>query len=111
MKPIITTKYNGVDLTISNFIERKFCQQEIGRCDIKGRPIKEGDIIVDAGRIDQPEVVVYNKRACAFCFDTGYNDTEAYSFAHGWGESQLNEPEEAFEIVGTIYGTVTTVVC
>lgn len=100
-KKVITTQFNEIELEIFNLTDRRFQAEPIGRCDIKQTPIKEGDIIAVLGKLDWGGVVIYNNQACGFCFES--EDIGTASFAHGWGESQESEPEEAWEILGSIY--------
>ena len=101
MKKIKNLEIRGVKLEIFNFESRRFCQNEIGRSDINGISIKEGDVIAVFGSIGHGGVVVYNDTGCGFCFE--HEKMYESAFAHGWGESQESFPEDSWEVVGSIY--------
>ena len=69
---------------------------------MSGTPIKEGDIIEVHGKVEWGGVVAYSEMGCGFRFETDDSDS-AYTFSHGWGESQEVDPEKGFKIVGSIY--------
>lgn len=98
---IITKECEGVSLNLHNTDCRRFQGEYIGRVDLNGRKIKEGDIIKVDGKIEWGGIVTYNEKACGFCFDD--EDVGEYSFAWGWGEGQESYPEESWEVVGSIY--------
>lgn len=101
-KQVIIKEYNGEALNLYNVGCRKFCQEEIGRKDIIGNPIREGDIITVHNKIEWGGVVIYNEKGCGFCFES--EDMGDYVFGHGWGEGQQSYPEKSWEKVGSIYG-------
>jgi hypothetical protein len=86
MKKQITIKdYEGKPLDLHNIYDHKFKGEEIGRKDINGVPIKEGDIVLVHDHIDLGGIITYNENGCGFCFDSG--DMSIYTFSWGWGES------------------------
>lgn len=99
---ILVKEYKGKALNLHNVDYRKFKGEEIGRKDVNGGSIKEGDIVLVHDNIDWGGIITYNEKACGFCFDG--EDIGEYSFAWGWGESQECYPEEGWEVVGSIYG-------
>jgi len=71
--------------------------------DFDGTEIKEGDIIVVDGNLEWGGVVAYSKFGCGFTFDCEDIAERTYTFSHGWGEGQESEPEEEWEVIGSIY--------
>jgi len=104
MKKILVKEYKGVALELHNLDNRKFCGEEIGRTDMNGRMIREGDIVLIDGKLDWGGVVVYNPKGCGFCFEDQVGEYDGYAFAHGWGEAQESDPEDDWEVAGSIYG-------
>ncbi len=94
---------NEVNHVIEVNEERVFQGVEIGRKDKNGTPIKEGDIIAVGRKLEWGGVVTYSKFGCGFTFDDEDIHKESYTFSHGWGESQESNPEDSWEVIGSIY--------
>lgn len=95
-------QWDGKDLEVFKLKNRRFCNEPIGRKDKNGKDIREGSIVIVHGKLNSGGVVVYNEGGCGFCFESENMWKDA--FAHDWGESQGNFPEDSWEVVDSIYG-------
>ena len=99
----INIVFNGVNYPIGITEDRMFQGAEIGRKDKNGTPIKEGDIVLIGGKLEWGGVITYSKFGCGFTFDDEDIHKESYTFSHGWGESKESNPEDSWELIGSIY--------